>query len=116
MQIDLQEPLILDSAFLVAYIPLRFDKYEPGKIETPKQKITSIRQDGNAYFLDLPVNILTNSTNNLVIYYHGKPVVATKPPWDGGLIWKKTTIIIHGFLLPARGWGECLVSMQRSFK
>jgi aminopeptidase N len=89
MQIDLQKPLILDSAFLVAYIPLRFDKYEPGKIETPKQKITSIRQDGNAYFLDLPVNILTNSTNNLVIYYHGKPVVATKPPWDGGIIWKK---------------------------
>ncbi|MEP6595683.1 MAG: M1 family peptidase, partial [Ginsengibacter sp.] len=89
LQIDLQDPLILDSAFLVAYIPLRYDKYEPGKIATPKQNITSINKDGNAYFLDLPLNILNNSTNYLIVYYHGKPVVAAKPPWDGGVIWKR---------------------------
>jgi aminopeptidase N len=89
VQIDLQEPMVFDSAFLVAYIPLRYDKYEPEKIATPKQRITSIRHDGNAYFLDLPVNIMINSTNNLIIYYHGRPTAAIKPPWDGGLIWKK---------------------------
>src|SRR6185503_19147951 len=88
LQIDLQQPLILDSAFMVAYIPLRYDKYEPEKIATPKQQITSIQKDGNAYFLDLPLNILNNSTNYLIVYYHGKPVVAVKPPWDGGLMWK----------------------------
>ena len=27
--------------------------------------------------------------SNLVIYYHGKPIVAKNPPWDGGFIYKK---------------------------
>jgi len=89
LQIDLQQPMILDSAFLIAYIPLRYDKYKPETIATPKQQITSIRKDGNAYVLDLPPNILNNSTNYLIVYYHGKPLVAVKPPWDGGLMWKK---------------------------
>jgi aminopeptidase N len=89
MQIDLQEPMLIDSIFLIGYIPLKFDKYKPEKIATPAQKITSIRRDGNAYFIDLPANILDNSTNYIIVYYHGKPVVASKPPWDGGVIWKK---------------------------
>ena len=89
LQIDLQQPMILDSAFLVAYIPLRYDKYDHEKISSPKQKINSITRDGNAYFLELPLNILNNSTNYLIVYYHGKPVVAAKPPWDGGTVWKK---------------------------
>ncbi len=89
MQIDLQQPMIMDSVFLVGYIPLEYDKYEPEKISSPKQKITSITRDGNAYLIDLPLNILENSTNYLIVYYHGNPLVAAKPPWDGGLIWKK---------------------------
>jgi aminopeptidase N len=89
LQIDLQEPLILDSAFLVGYIPLRYDKYDHEKIATPKQRINSITKDGNAYLLNLPLNILNNSTNYLIVYYHGNPVVAAKPPWDGGAVWKK---------------------------
>ena len=89
MQIDLQDPMVLDSIFLVAYIPLRYDKFEPEKIATPKQKITSIKKDGNAYFIDLPLNILENSTNYLIAYYHGKPRIAINPPWDGGISWAK---------------------------
>src|ERR1041385_5167961 len=29
MQIDLQEPLIIDSVFLLGYIPLKYDRYRP---------------------------------------------------------------------------------------
>jgi aminopeptidase N len=89
MQIDLQAPLVLDSVFLIAYIPLRYDTYEPEKIATPSQRITSIARDGNAYFITLPVNILENSTNYLIVYYHGKPHIAKNPPWDGGMVYKK---------------------------
>ena len=89
MQIDLQEPMILDSVFLVAYIPLRFDKYEPTKIASPNQKITAIKKDGNAYFIDLPLNVMERSTNYLILYYHGKPRVAKNAPWDGGVTWAK---------------------------
>lgn len=89
MQIDLQSPLEIDSVFLIAYIPLRYDAYQPGKIASPSQRITAITRDGDAYFITLPVNILENSTNYLVIYYHGKPKIAKNPPWDGGIIYKK---------------------------
>lgn len=89
MQIDLQEPLILDSVFILEYIPLKYDKYQPEKIISPLQKITTVTRDGNAYFIDLPVKLQMSSTHNLVVYYHGKPHVAKRPPWDGGLIWTK---------------------------
>lgn len=112
MQIDLQEPMILDSVFLIAYIPLQYDKYVKNKIANAKQRITSITKDGNAYFLDLPKNIMEKSTNNLIIYYHGKPRVAVKPPWDGGVIWTKDkngfpwiTIACQG--LGASVWYPC---------
>ncbi|MEO6330201.1 MAG: M1 family metallopeptidase [Ginsengibacter sp.] len=112
LQIDLQQPLIMDSVFLIGYIPLRYDKFEPENIITPKQKITSVTRDGNAYFIELPLNILNNSTNYLIIYYHGKPAVAKKPPWDGGLIWAKdknnnpwVTVACQG--LGASVWYPC---------
>lgn len=89
MQIDLQDPMILDSAFLIGYIPLQYDKYNPEKIATPSQKITAIKKEGNAYFIDLPKNILEKSTNNLILYYHGKPRIAKNAPWDGGVVWAK---------------------------
>ena len=89
MQIDLQEPLQIDSVFLLAYIPLRYDENTQGIITSPKQRLTSVRKDGNAYFIDLPVHLSEKSTNNLVIYYHGKPRIARNPPWDGGVIWKR---------------------------
>ncbi|MDQ6757193.1 MAG: M1 family metallopeptidase [Bacteroidota bacterium] len=112
MQIDLQEPLIIDSILLTAYIPLHYDRYNQEKIISPKQKITSVTKDGNAYFIDLPVNITIGSTHNLIIYYHGQPHVAKKAPWDGGVIWTKdkngnpwVTIACQG--LGASVWYPC---------
>ena len=89
MQIDLQEPLIIDSIFLSAYIPLRYDAYNHETIASPKQKITSFTKDGNAYFISLPVSFMMGSTHHLIVYYHGKPHVAKKAPWDGGVVWAK---------------------------
>jgi aminopeptidase N len=89
MQIDLQAPMVIDSILLIAYIPLRYDAFDPEKIASPVQKITSITRDGNAWFITLPPNIMENSTNHLVVYYHGKPRIAKNPPWDGGIVYKK---------------------------
>lgn len=30
-----------------------------------------------------------NDKSNIRIYYHGKPVRAKRPPWEGGVVWKK---------------------------
>ncbi len=81
MQIDLQEPLLLDSIYF------SINGRGPGKINQ-----NDIKKDGNAYFIPASYFSVPNTnfpTVFLSIYYHGKPKVAKRAPWDGGLIWKK---------------------------
>ncbi len=66
MQIDLQEPMQIDSC--------------PGAVFT---------RDGNAFFLNRLPEQKPQTVNTITIYFHGRPVVAKKPPWDGGLVWAK---------------------------
>jgi len=70
LQIDLMAPLTLDSAV------------QDGKQLTWKQ-------DGNAYFVLLHSAQEKGSFRKISLYYHGKPIVAKRPPWDGGIIWAK---------------------------
>ncbi|CAN5808711.1 M1 family metallopeptidase [soil metagenome] len=70
MQIDLQEPLIIDSVLFNNGRQLAFTK------------------DGNAWHVNVPKQ-KHSSEANIVVYYHGKPREAVRPPWDGGWIWKK---------------------------
>ena len=93
MQIDLQEPMIMDSIVLTA--KSRF-KTSGGKFLDYLSQFypnKNIRRDGNAYFLS---NLDLSGTNarmysmfSLCVYYHGKPRIAVTPPWDGGVMWKK---------------------------
>ncbi|MEJ7588954.1 MAG: M1 family metallopeptidase [Ferruginibacter sp.] len=82
LQIDLQEPLIIDS--VLAYLSGPQNRGQ-------KIKMNEIRKDGNAYFISAS-NFSVPSANSpeyrLTVYYHGKPVIAKEPPWDGGLIMK----------------------------
>ena len=75
MQIDLQDPMVLDS---IVY------SSQSGK----QIKINLVKNDGNAYFFSFGNNELQN-TNYITLFYHGKPTIAIRPPWDGGLIWAK---------------------------
>ncbi len=74
MQIDLQEPMILDSA-------------------VNNNGHYQFRRDGNIYWLmlrDSNLSIRVKPYQDfLTLYFHGKPVEAKRPPWDGGWIWKK---------------------------
>ena len=69
LQIDLQPPLEVDSMVM------------QGK------KLTYAR-DGNAFFVTLPSLQRAGETHTVTVYYAGKPVVAERPPWDGGFIWE----------------------------
>ena len=88
IQIDLQDPMIIDS------IGIKSSSVSENKRSATKRafkllKNKEIRKDGNAWFIN---NNDNNSTiNQLIVYYHGKPQIARRPPWDGGLIWKKDT-------------------------
>jgi len=80
MQIDLQKPLLVDSA---AFIDAK------GKRQTIH--LNTAKRDSNCiFFKDLPKQEL-NSINTFVVYYHGRPRMARFPPWDGGLIWRTDT-------------------------
>jgi aminopeptidase N len=69
MQIDLQQPLQIDS------------------IAINNQIITSYLHQKNVCIISNFKNL--NTVNNkLTVWYHGQPVIARFPPWDGGLIWK----------------------------
>ncbi len=104
-QVDLQEPMAMDSAVL-----------ETGSVKYPlKKSRLSFSRDGNVFYVYLPestpvmirkhdINTIEITTkevkanaaphkipeiSNLVIYYHGKPRIAKKAPWDGGFVWKR---------------------------
>ena len=68
MQIDLQMPLVIDSVVQ--------DGTE-----------LSARRDGNAFFVRLIARQPVGAKMQISVYYHGKPVAAIRPPWDGGFIW-----------------------------
>jgi aminopeptidase N len=74
MQIDLQEPMIIDSII-------------------QKQQPVNFTREGNVYWVQLrDTNAMYKIKPGkaiLSIYFHGKPKEAVHPPWDGGWIWKK---------------------------
>ncbi len=70
MQIDLVDPLMIDSIM-------------------QNSKKLNYRKDGNAYFVELTEQQSIFEINQIEIYYHGVPHEAINPPWDGGVIWKK---------------------------
>ena len=70
MQVDLQAPLEVDS------------------ILQDGRRLTH-RRDGNALFVSLAAKQPKGATKTLTVYYHGRPTVAVRPPWDGGLIWAR---------------------------
>ena len=73
MQIDLQVPLVVDSVVQ--------DGAE-----------LSARRDGNAFFVRLLAPQKVGARKTVSVYYHGKPVVAVRPPWDGGLVWARDSL------------------------
>ncbi|HEX8332037.1 MAG TPA: M1 family peptidase, partial [Segetibacter sp.] len=74
MQIDLQQPLVVDSV-----VSETGERY-------------SVENEGNIWFArirpdDMMVK-LKPGIRKLTVYYHGTPKAALRAPWDGGLVWK----------------------------
>ncbi|TNF30814.1 MAG: M1 family peptidase [Bacteroidetes bacterium] len=43
----------------------------------------------DAVFVRFPEAIIQDRSDSISVYYHGKPTVAKKAPWDGGFVWTK---------------------------
>jgi aminopeptidase N len=70
LQVDLQAPLRVDS------------------MRHAGRRVT-VRQDGNAWFATLPVPVDSGALGTLTVYYSGRPRIAPRPPWDGGITWAR---------------------------
>ncbi len=73
MQIDLQVPLDVDSMV-----------QDGRRLE--------FNRDSNAFFVALRAAQPAGSRKTISVYYHGKPTVAKRPPWDGGFIWQHDSL------------------------
>lgn len=73
MQIDLMTPLMIDSVIQDGQ-PLTY------------------RRDGNAYFVTMKTKQPLGSSQTVTVYYHGKPRVAKRAPWDGGFVWTRDSL------------------------
>jgi len=98
LQLDLQDPMELDSVFITTS-----DKAIPVSFE--KQK--------NVYWLKYPFRSFRTGLNvSFIAYYHGKPKQAKLPPWEGGFIWTKDStgkpwIAVACQGLGASSWWPC---------
>jgi aminopeptidase N len=70
MQIDLQEPMKLTSA-------------------TMNGKQLRFTREGNVFWIEMAEKQETARTYTLVLAYGGKPIISRRPPWEGGIAWKK---------------------------
>ncbi len=84
MQIDLQQPLIVDS------VTADVSKFRNGGFTIVDQRATTERE-GDVLWVDLPTPIKAGEVSTVRITYHGVPREARTPPWDGGWIWKTDT-------------------------
>ena len=91
MQIDLQQPLVIDSLF---YNDKPYINYPP----------KPYYQEGNVWHIPLP-KASVNSTHSLTVVYHGRPREAVNAPWDGGWIWTKDSMGSPWMTVACQGLG-----------
>lgn len=74
MQIDLQEPMVLDRVIL-------------------NEENVTVAHEGNVWWIKHPFSKWpVGSKHTITIFFHGKPREAKLPPWDGGFVWSKDSI------------------------
>jgi aminopeptidase N len=73
MQIDLQVPLEVDSM-----------------VQDGRRLV--YRRDGNAFFVTLPARQAAGTVRTITVWYHGKPRIGRRLPWDGGFAFSSDSL------------------------
>ena len=89
MQIDLQQPMNIDSLYFHAFKAKRLRSINESIEKDLKLKNQPIKRNGNTFFIAYPGEYKKNHVDSVIIYFSGKPREALNPPWDGGWIWRK---------------------------
>lgn len=86
LQIDLQEPLVIDS--------VRYND----------KALLKFSHTGSVWYINVP-NQKLMATNNVTIYYHGKVHQAKRAPWDGGFIFTTDSLNRPWMTVACQGLG-----------
>jgi len=86
MQIDLQEPLIIDSVLYNGSSKVKFEHV------------------GSVWYVHVPAQKLS-VLNNVHIFYHGKVHQAKRAPWDGGFIFTTDSLSRPWMTVACQGLG-----------
>lgn len=73
LQLDLMAPLVLDSV-------------------VQDGLALKVRRDGDAHFVQLARPQVVGELRTVTAYYHGRPRVAVRAPWDGGFVWARDSL------------------------
>lgn len=70
---------------------LQLDLQPPMRIEKVEQNGLNLtfQSDGNAWFIYFPEKLKVGTVDEIEVFFSGQPKVSSRPPWDGGLTWKK---------------------------
>lgn len=105
LQIDLQKNLTIDKIRINKTTELSFEKVSENTWLVSPRKLTKEEDFATKSKKNIPLLFIE-------IYYHGKPIEAKTPPWDGGWIWKKDkngnpwmSVAVQG--LGASAWYPC---------
>ena len=99
---DLSIEVFPEKKFLKGKNTISYKVLEVGQVlqidlQTPMQitkvmqgeKQLSVKNDGNAHFVELEKSATVGSTQSITVFYEGVPTVSKMPPWEGGLTWQK---------------------------
>ena len=90
MQIDLQEPLHIDSIIL------------------DKGPHLTYTQEGNAWHVQVPQRMAAQSEHQVAVYFSGKPHESTRPPWSGGWTFTKDSLNRPWMTVTCQGLGASI--------
>ncbi len=79
---------------LKPYPVMQIDLQQPLEIESAQQHGASLTysRDGNAYFIKMVSTPAAGAVEQLTVWYHGTPRAAINAPWDGGIDWKTDSL------------------------
>jgi aminopeptidase N len=80
---------VIHYKVLKPYQTLQVDLQEPLKVEKVMQdgQTLTFKRDGNAFFIDLNKKQVEGKQESIEVFYSGRPRLARRPPWDGGVQW-----------------------------
>ena len=86
MQLDLFENMIIDS---IVY----------------NNEICAFFREYDSFFVEFPQTFSEGEQDKVRVYYHGSPIKALNPPWDGGFVWKKDSSGLPWIGVACQGMG-----------